>query len=115
MENAGVVLENGAIKVDEYFKTNVEGVFAIGDVINRVNLTPVAIRQGRIVSKNLYSESKSNPIKFCFDNIATVIFSHPPIGTVGLSEDDAKAKYGDENVKAYRESFINMFYSPAAS
>lgn len=49
----------------------------------------------------------------CLDNIATVIFSHPSIGVVGLNEDQAKDKYGDENVKVYKSKFINMFYSPA--
>ena len=113
LDNAGVVIEKGAIKVDDYFKTNVDGVFAIGDVINKVNLTPMAIRQGRILSKNLYENLP--PIKCVHDNVATIIFSHPTIGTVGLDEDKAIAKYGTENVKVYKESFINMFYSPAAT
>ena len=51
----------------------------------------------------------------CYDNIPTVIFSHPPIGSIGLSEDVAIEKWGKENVKVYRSTFINMFYSPAKS
>jgi glutathione reductase (NADPH) len=51
----------------------------------------------------------------CYDNIATVIFSHPPIGCVGLTEDKAKEKFGEDKVKCYRSEFINMFYSPAKS
>lgn len=50
----------------------------------------------------------------CYDNVATVIFSHPPIGSVGLSEEDAKAKWGEDKIKTYRSNFINMYYSPAA-
>lgn len=115
LENAGVIVENNAIKVDDYFKTNVDGIFAIGDVINKVNLTPMAIRQGRILSKNLYEKVDRPPIKCCHENVATVIFSHPTIGTVGHSEDDAVAKYGKEAVTVYKEDFINMFYSPAAT
>jgi len=60
----------------------VEGIYAIGDVTNQVNLTPVAIRQGRLVSERIFN---GKDYKMCFDNIATVIFSHPPIGVVGLT------------------------------
>ena len=49
----------------------------------------------------------------CMNNVATIVFSHPPIGIVGLSEEDAKKKFGDENIKVYKSKFINMFYSPA--
>mgnify|MGYP002632317173 FL=1 len=71
----------------------------------------MAIRQGRIVSDRVFAGKTD--LKMCYDNIATVIFSHPPIGSVGLAEDAAVAKWGAEKVKTYRSQFINMYYSPA--
>lgn len=70
--------------VDEYQNTSVNGVYAIGDVTDNFNLTPVAIRAGRILSERLFN-NKPN-LKMLYKNIATVIFSHPPIGSIGLSE-----------------------------
>mmetsp|Transcript_12465 Transcript_12465/g.20942 ORF Transcript_12465/g.20942 Transcript_12465/m.20942 type:complete len:154 (+) Transcript_12465:655-1116(+) len=92
LENAGVEVENNAIKVDDFNNTNVEGIYAIGDVIDKVNLTPVAIRQGRIVSERIFNGKKD--LKMCLKNIATVIFSHPPIGTVGMTEEEAIKEFG---------------------
>jgi len=90
----------------------VPGIYAIGDVTNQVTLTPVAIRQGRIVAERIFNNKPH--LKMCYDNIATVIFSHPTIGCVGLTEEQARAKWGD-SVKIYRSEFINMFYSPGQS
>lgn len=106
--NAGVETVKGAVKVDEWQNTNVPGIYAIGDVTNQINLTPVAIRQGRLLSQRLFAGQN---FKMCYDNVASVIFSHPPIGSCGLDEDKAKAKWGDK-VKVYKSEFINMFYSP---
>lgn len=114
VENAGVALKaSGAVIVDEYQNTNVPGIYAIGDVTEQATLTPVAIRQGRIVSERLFNNKPT--LKMNYDNIATAVFSHPPIGSIGLSEDDAKAKWGEDKVKCYRSKFINMYYSPAAT
>lgn len=111
LEKAGVEVDsNGAIIVDEYQNTNVEGIFALGDVINKVNLTPVAIRAGRILAERLYNNRPG--LKCSYENVATVIFSHPPIGTVGLPQDEAEQKFGSENVTVHKSRFINMFYSP---
>jgi glutathione reductase (NADPH) len=110
---AGVIVENGAIKVDEFNNTSVDGIYAIGDVTNQINLTPVAIRQGRIVTERIFNNKPE--LKACLDNIATVIFSHPPIGVVGLNEEQSVDKFGKENVKVYKSKFTNMFYSPASS
>lgn len=83
LENAGVAVnERGAIIVDEYSNTNVDGIFAFGDIIDKVNLTPVAIRAGRILAERLYNNRPT--LKMNYDNVATVIFSHPPIGTIGM-------------------------------
>jgi glutathione reductase (NADPH) len=76
-----------------------------------VQLTPVAIRQGRIVAERVFNNKKD--LKMCYDNIATIIFSHPPIGSIGLTEDAANKKWGDDKVKCYKSKFINMYYSPA--
>jgi glutathione reductase (NADPH) len=75
---------NGAVKVDEYQNTNVPGIYAIGDVTNNIQLTPVAIKTGRIVAERLFN-NKSD-LKMNYHDIATVIFSHPPIGSVGITE-----------------------------
>lgn len=113
LENAGVEVVKGAVKVDEYQNTNIPGIYAIGDATNQVNLTPVAIRQGRIVSERVFNGRTD--LKMCYDNIATAIFTHPPIAVVGLSETAANKKFGEGNVKVYRSTFINMYYSPAKS
>lgn len=113
LDKAGVEVVKGAIKVDEFQNTNVPKIYAIGDATNQVNLTPVAIRQGRLVSERIFNNQTD--FKMCYDNIATVIFSHPPIGTVGLSEAQAIEKFGGEKVKVYKSNFINMFYSPGQS
>ena len=111
LEEIGVELEKGAIKVDEHHNTTVPGIYAIGDVINQPQLTPVAIRAGRILSERLFNNRTD--LKMNYENIATVIFSHPPIGLVGLTEAQAVERYGTERVKVYRSKFTNMFYSLA--
>ena len=72
----------------------------------------MAIRAGRIVSERVFNNRPT--LKMNYDNVATVIFSHPPIGTCGLSEQEAIKKHGAENVQVFNSTFINMFYSPAA-
>jgi len=106
LANAGVEVSKGAVVVDEYQNSSVPGIYAIGDATNQINLTPVAIRQGRIVSDRVFG-GKSN-LKMCYDNIATVIFSHPPIGSVGLTEEAAVNKWGTDNIKTYKSTFINI-------
>lgn len=111
LENAGVAInERGAIIVDEFSNTNVEGIFAFGDVIDKVNLTPVAIRAGRILAERLYNNRPG--LKMNYENVPTVIFSHPPIGIIGMHQQDAESKFGKENVTIHKSKFVNMFYSP---
>ncbi len=74
-------------------------------------MTPVAIRAGRILSERLFNGRSD--LQMNYNNIATVIFSHPPIGLVGLSEAAAVEKYGQDKIKVYRSKFTNMFYSLA--
>lgn len=93
IENVPVELsENGGIKVDDYFKTSVDSIYAIGDVIDRVKLTPVALAEGMALAKNLFKGEK-NIVNYA--NIPTAVFSQPNIGTVGLTEEEAKDKYSD--------------------
>ena len=111
LANTGVEVVRSAIKVDEFQNTTVAGVYAIGDVTNQVTLTPVAIRAGRVLVERIFNNRPE--LKTNYENIATVIFSHPPIGNCGLSAEEATRKFGEENVKVFKAGFTNMFYSPA--
>jgi glutathione reductase (NADPH) len=100
------------IEVDEYQQTNLPGVFAIGDVTGRATLTPVAIAAGRRLADRLWGGQAGR--KLSYQNIPTVIFGHPPLGTVGLSEPAARAQFGAA-VKCYNASFVPMFYAFSAA
>lgn len=101
--------EKGHILVDEFQNTNVKGVYAVGDVCGKALLTPVAIAAGRKLAHRLF-ECKQDS-KLDYNNIPTVVFSHPPIGTVGLTEDEAVHKYGKDNVKIYSTAFTPMYHA----
>lgn len=104
LDRVGVELDGkGAIKVDEYSRTNVDHIYAVGDVTNRVNLTPVAIREGAAVVETLFND---NPTVIDYKDIATAVFTQPEIGTVGLSQADAEAEYG--NLDIYKAKFRPM-------
>ncbi|MFZ1341848.1 glutathione-disulfide reductase [Thiothrix eikelboomii] len=102
--------KNGLIDVNEYQETSVAGVYAIGDIINKrgVQLTPVAIAAGRRLSDRLFGGMQGRKVDY--NLIPTVMFTHPPIGTIGLSEEAAREQYGDE-VKVYQTDFNSMYYS----
>ncbi len=101
LEEAGVELkENGAVVVDEYFRTSVPSIWAIGDIIDRYQLTPVALAEGMAVAKTLF---RNEPTTVNYDYIPTAVFSQPPVGTVGLTEAEAREKYGD--VSIFKSSF----------
>ena len=105
-EAAGVARQpNGAIVVDEFSKTSVPSIYAVGDVTNRMNLTPVAIREGACFAATVFG---GTPMAFDHDTIATAVFSQPPTGTVGLSEAQARARFG--NVDIYKTTFRPMRY-----
>jgi len=107
--NAGVQPDNrGFIPTDEFQQTNVEDIFALGDVTGRPALTPVAIAAGRRLADRLYGGRDGRHLDYKL--IPTVVFSHPPIGTVGMSEDAALAEYGDA-VKVYSSGFTPMYYA----
>ncbi len=104
---AGVTTDTrGYIPVDGYQNTNVAGIYAVGDNIGKVELTPVAVAAGRRLSERLFNNKPDEHLNY--DNVATVVFSHPPIGTVGLTEQAAREQYGDE-VKVYTSQFTAMY------
>ena len=108
LEKAGVTLnQRGFIQVDEYQNTVVDSIYALGDVTGEKELTPVAIKAGRTLSERLFKE-KTSP-KMDYTTIPTVVFSHPAIGTVGLTEDQAIKEYGQEHIKVYKSSFASMY------
>ena len=101
LEDIGVKLDDkGDVIVDDYQNSNVRNVYAIGDVQGKWLLTPVAIAAGRRLANRLFGpQDKFKDDSLSYENIPTVVFSHPPIGTVGLTEPAARKKYGDENIK----------------
>jgi glutathione reductase (NADPH) len=107
LETAGVQLDrHGYVITDKFQNTNVEGIHAIGDVTGRAQLTPVAIAAGRRLSDRIWGGHADRFLDY--QNIPTVIFGHPPIGTVGLTEAEARAKYGS-SVKVYVSAFVPMY------
>ncbi|QJR81489.1 glutathione-disulfide reductase [Alteromonas pelagimontana] len=108
LENTDITLqEKDYIKVDSYQNTSVDGVYALGDVTGHVELTPVAIKAGRLLSERLFNGQDKAHLDYSL--IPTVVFSHPPIGTIGLTESEAKSQYGDDNIKVYATSFSAMY------
>ncbi|OOF92954.1 hypothetical protein ASPCADRAFT_53949 [Aspergillus carbonarius ITEM 5010] len=103
--------ESGHIVVDEYQNTSAKGVYAIGDVTGRAELTPVAIAAGRLLSNRLFGPNDRSDDKLSYDNIPSVVFSHPEVGTIGLTEPEARQRYGDDNIKIYHTRFTAMYYS----
>ncbi len=110
---AGVKLDDtGHVAVDEYQQTSQPGVFAIGDVTGRALLTPVAIAAGRRLADRIWGGMEGR--KLDYENIPTVIFGHPPLGTVGLTEQQARERFGDA-VKVYSATFTQMYYAFSAT
>ena len=100
--------EDGFIPTDDFQQTNIENIYALGDVTGRAALTPVAIAAGRRLADRLDGGMEGRHLEY--NLIPTVIFSHPTIGTVGLTEKEARAEYGDD-VKVYESGFIGMYYA----
>ncbi len=109
LELAGVeVLPNGVVTVDEYENTSVKGIYAIGDITGKTALTPVAIAAGRKLAERLFDQQTDSKVDY--DNIPSVVFSHPPIATVGITEDAARERFGDA-VTVYESEFTPMRYA----
>jgi glutathione reductase (NADPH) len=112
LERLGVGLDSeGHVRTDAWQATNVKGLYAIGDVTGRALLTPVAIAAGRRLSDRLFGGMPDRRLDY--DNIPTVVFSHPPVGTVGLSEAEARLKFGDA-VRVYTSGFVPMYHALTA-
>ncbi|MBK17976.1 MAG: glutathione-disulfide reductase [Rhodospirillaceae bacterium] len=107
LEELGVEMKkDGSIVVDDQFKSSVDNIYAIGDVIDRFQLTPVAIAEAMILSANLFNGQN---LGTDYADIPTAVFSHPNIGTVGLTEEQARDKYGDVDI--YRSTFKPMLHT----
>jgi glutathione reductase (NADPH) len=110
LESADVKLDaEGYIAVDRWQTTSTPGVYAIGDVTGQAELTPVAIAAGRRLADRLFGGMADRHLSY--DVIPSVVFSHPPIGTVGLSEAEARNRYPNEPLRIYKTEFVSMFYA----
>ncbi len=108
LEAAGVALDaRGAVRVDQRFRTSVKNIYAVGDVIDRVQLTPAALAEGMLVAQNLFGGAKKT---FSYEAIPSAVFSTPPVGTVGLTEEEARAEAAARGgaVDTYRSTFTPM-------
>lgn len=113
LDKAGVeTIEGDYIMTNDYSETTTKGIYALGDVCGKVELTPMAIAAGRRLSDRLFGGPEWCNAKVSYDLVPTVVFSHPPIGTIGLTEKEAIEKYGEENIKVYKSKFSNLFYGP---
>lgn len=109
LENIGVATnDKGQIITDKFQNTNVAGIYAVGDVMaGGIELTPVAVAAGRRLSERLFNNKPNEHLDYT--NIATVVFSHPPIGTVGMTQKEAIDQYGEDKVKVYTSNFTPMY------
>ena len=111
LDKAGVEQnERDPIIADEYQNTNVENIYSLGDVCGKIELTPVAIAAGRLLSNRLFGGPDHKNAKLDYENIPSVVFAHPEIGSIGMTEPAAREKYGDK-VKVYNTSFTAMYYA----
>lgn len=106
---AGVLTDqDGYIRTDAYQNTNVNGIYAVGDITGEAQLTPVAVKAGRMLAERLFNPDMPDA-KMDYALVPTVVFSHPPIGTIGLTESEAIAQYGADHIKVYRSNFAAMY------
>lgn len=102
--------DKGYIQADAYQNTTCPSIFALGDVCGAIELTPMAIAAGRRLADRIFGGDEFQDVKVSYDNVPTVVFSHPPIGTIGMTEEEIETKYGRENMKVYTSTFSNLFY-----
>lgn len=109
LDKCGVALnQKGYIEVDEYQNTSASNIYALGDVCGVVELTPMAIAAGRRLADRLFDGQTD--AKADYTGVPTVVFSHPVIGTCGLTETEARQKYPDNEIKVYTSTFVNLYY-----
>lgn len=112
LDKAGVKTnEKGYIEVDEYQNTSTENIYALGDVCGQIELTPVAIAAGRKLAARLFGPEEFRTLRLNYENVPSVVFAHPEIGSIGLTEPEAVAKYGADNLKIYKSNFTAMYYA----
>lgn len=110
LEKTDVTLDDqGFIQVDKFQTTTSENIYAVGDVTGAIELTPVAIAAGRRLSERLFNQQTE--LFLDYHLIPTVVFTHPPIATIGLSEQQAKEQYGEEELTIYRSRFTPMYFA----
>lgn len=108
LDKANVQLnDRGYIEVDKFQNTTQKGIYAVGDITGKMELTPVAVAAGRRLSERLFNNKPNEYLDY--ENIPTVVFSHPPIGTIGITEQEAIEQYGEQSVKVYNSSFTAMY------
>jgi len=107
-ESGLAIDDKGFVVTDSLQQTNLSRVYAVGDVAGRKPLTPVAIAAARRLSDRVFGGMKDRALDY--DDVPTVVFSHPPIGTVGLTEDEARVRWGDD-VTIFTSSFVPMYYA----
>lgn len=108
LATTGISLDSrGYIPTDIYQNTEIEGIYAVGDNTGRAQLTPVAVAAGRRLSERLFNNQTY--LHLDYNLIPTVVFSHPPIGTVGMTEQEAKNRYGEDAIKVYNSQFTAMY------
>lgn len=110
LENTAVTLnEKGFVIVDKFQNTTSDGIYAVGDVIGKIDLTPVAIAAGRHLSERIFNGKSEEFLDY--ENVPTVIFTHPTIATIGLSEETAIERYGKDQIKIYHSRFTPMYFA----
>ncbi|GAB1600693.1 glutathione reductase, mitochondrial-like isoform X1 [Argonauta hians] len=110
LENTSVKYDSkGHILVDEYQNTSVSNIYALGDVCGKFQLTPVAIAAGRKLAHRLFN--KETKAKMDYTNIPSVVFSHPPVGSIGLTQAEAEKLHGKSKIKVYQTTFTPMYYA----
>ncbi|KAK6453692.1 glutathione reductase [Scheffersomyces xylosifermentans] len=112
-KEAGIELgPTGGINVDGFNKTTNDKVYAVGDVLDKINLTPIASQSGTYIPRRLFGGAKIP--EYDYDQpYPAVIFAHPEVGTIGLTTKQAEEKYGKDNIKTYEDSFASSFYQVA--
>jgi len=99
--------DKGVIEVNESSQTNIDNVFAVGDVTDRKNLTPVAIAEGHYLANKIFGKHPQKSVDY--ETVATTVFSEPAIGVCGVTEKQAEEKYGKDGYEVYESSFKPMF------
>jgi len=108
LESVGIDVTDQYINVDAYQNTSIKNHYALGDNVHTSHLTPVAIAAGRRLAHRIFGNEPDS--KLDYSNVPTVVFSHPPIGTIGLTEAEARAKYSEREIKIYQTKFTNMYH-----